>query len=93
MRALNNSKGSNVETLYKIAQGRAEALEFRVKDDSKVVGKPLMELRLKPNILIACIIKGNQVNIPNGQSVIEKGDLVVIVSIEKGLNDLEDILA
>ncbi len=93
VRALNNSKGSNMETLYKIAQGRAEALEFRVKDDSKVVGKPLMELRLKPNILIACIIKGNQVNIPNGQSVIEKSDLVVIVSIEKGLNDLEDILA
>ena len=93
VRALNNSKGSNVETLYKIAQGRAEALEFRVKDDSKAVGKPLMELKIRPNILVACIIKGSQVIIPNGQSVIEKGDLVVVVSIEKGLNDLEDILA
>ena len=93
VRALNNSKGSNVETLYKIAQGRAEALEFRVKDESKVTGKPLMQLRLKPNIIVACIIKGNKVVIPNGQSVIEKDDLVVVVSIEKGLNDLEDILA
>lgn len=93
VRALNNSMGSNVETLYKIAQGRAEALEFRVRDEGKVVGKPLMELRLKPGIIIACITKGNKVVIPNGQSVIEKEDLVVVVSIERGLNDLEDILA
>ena len=93
VRALNNSRGSNVETLYKIAQGRAEALEFRVKDDNKVVGTPLMQLKIRPNILVACITKGNKVVIPNGQSVIEKGDLVVVVSVEKGLNDLEDILA
>lgn len=93
VRALNNIKGSNVERLYKIAQGRAEALEFRVKDDSKVVGKRLMDLRFKPNVLVSCITKGNNVVIPNGQSVIEKGDLVVVISANKGLNDLEDILA
>ena len=93
VRALNNSKGSNVETVYKIAQGRAEALEFRVKDDSRIVGKPLMMLNLKPDIIIACIIKGNKAVTPNGQSVIEKGDSVVIVSVERGLKDLEDILA
>ena len=93
VRALNNSKGSNVETLYKIAKGRAEALEFYVRDDSRVVGKPLMELNLKPDVLIACITKGNKVITPNGQSIIEKGDSVVIVSAKRGLNDLEDILA
>ena len=93
VRALNNSKGSNVETLYKIAKGRAEALEFRVREEAKVVGRPLAELNLKPNIIIACITKGNKVITPDGQSVIEKGDSVVIVSAERGLNDLEDILA
>ncbi len=93
VRALNNSRGSNVETLYKIAQGRAEALEFSVKSDSKVIGRPLMELNLKPGIIISCINKGGKVIIPNGQSIIESGDSVVIVSVEKGLNDLEDILA
>jgi len=92
VRALNNSKGSNVETLYKIAKGRAEALEFHVRDDSRIVGKPLMELSLKPDIIIACIIKGNKAITPNGHSIIEKGDSVVIVSAERGLNDLEDIL-
>ena len=94
VRALNNSRGSsNVETLYKIADGRAEALEFRVRDDSKVVGRSLRELNLKPDIIIACIVKGNKAIIPDGTSVIEKGDFVVIVSGRLGLNDLEDILA
>ena len=94
VRALNNSRGSsNVETLYKLAKGRAEALEFRVRDDSKVVGRPLREIGLKPDVIIACITKANKVIIPDGGSVIEKGDLVVIVSTQLGLNDLEDILA
>ena len=93
VRALNNSRGSNVETLYKIAKGRAEALEFRVRNESKVTGKPLMGLKLKPDVIIACIIKGSKVVIPNGQSVIEIDDQVVVVSAERGLNDLEDILA
>ena len=93
VRALNNSRGSNVETLYKMAKGRAEALEFRVRADSKIIGRPLMELTLKPNVIIACITKGNNAHIPNGQSVIEKDDLVVVVSVERGLNNLEDILA
>ncbi len=93
VRALNNSKGSNVETLYKIAKGRAEALEFRVRNDSAIVGKPLMELSLKPDVIIACITRDKKVIIPSGQSTIEKDDLVVIVSAGRVINDLEDILA
>ncbi|MBO4905172.1 MAG: Trk system potassium transporter TrkA [Lachnospiraceae bacterium] len=93
VRAINNSKGSNVETLYKIAQGRAEALEFRVRNESAIVGKPLMDLSIKPDVIIACITRDKKVIIPSGQSTIERDDLVVVVSVSRGLNDLEDILA
>lgn len=93
VRALNNSRGSNVETLYKIGGGRAEALEFRIKSDTKLVGIPLMQLQLKPTVIIACIVKNGKAITPNGQSVIEKGDTVIVVSAERGLNDIEDILA
>lgn len=94
VRALNNSRGSsNVETLYKIGGGRAEALEFRVKTDKSVVGKPLMQLKLKPSVIVACIVKNGVAVTPNGQSVIENGDTVIVVSAERGLQDIEDILA
>ena len=93
VRAMNNSMGSNVETLYKIASGRAEALEFRVtKDSTEIISKPLSSLRLKPDVIIACIIKNGRAITPNGSSIIEAGDTVIIVSTENGLKDLEDIL-
>lgn len=92
VRAMENSEGSNVETMYKIAGGKAEALEFRVTKDSQIVGKPLYELQLKSTVLIACITKSGKATTPNGQSVIEIGDSVIVVSTETGLNYLEDIL-
>lgn len=93
VRALNNSQGSNVETLYKIGGGKVEALEFRVRSDKKVVGKPLSGLRLKPSVIIACIVKNGRAITPDGHSVIENGDTVIVVSGQRGLKDIEDILA
>ena len=42
-RALENSKGSNVETLYKLMDGQAEALEFNIISSSRAVGIPFPE--------------------------------------------------
>lgn len=92
VRAMENSKGSNVEIMYKIAGGKAEALEFRVNEDSQIVGKPLSELKLKSSLIVASITKSGKATTPNGQSIIEVGDSVIVVSTETGLNDLEDIL-
>jgi Entner-Doudoroff aldolase len=69
-RALENSMGSNVETLYKIADGKAEALEFNVRADSKVIGVPLKELQIKKGILIAGIIRNRKTVIPVGDDMI-----------------------
>lgn len=93
VRALSNSQGSNVETLYKIADGRAEALEFKVEDDPMIVGIPFMKLNLKQNILVACISRGEQIITPGGSDSLEKGDRVVVITTNSGLNDLKDILA
>ena len=91
VRAMSNSIGSNVETLYHILDGQAEALEFAVRDHSSVTGIPLSELKLKDNLLIACINRGGTVHIPRGQDVIQPGDSVVVVTTARGLKDLTDI--
>ncbi len=92
VRAMQNSMGSNVETLYKIAGNKAEAMEFRVGKDSEVVGVPLQKLSFKSNLLIACINRKGKIIIPGGQDTIESGDTVVVVTTHSGLNDLKDIL-
>lgn len=92
VRAMQNSVGSNVETLYKIVANRAEALEFRVKEDSPVIGIPLEKMSLKSNLLVACINRNGKIITPRGKDTMEAGDTVIIVTTKTGLNDLKDIL-
>lgn len=91
-RALENSKGSNVETLYKLMDGKAEALEFNVKADSKVIGIPFKDIKLKANILIAGITRGRNTIIPSGNDMIMENDRVIVVSAEQRLHDIDDML-
>ena len=92
VRAMNNSIGSNVETLYKIKKDKAEALEFYVKESSKVVGIPLQQLNLKDNLIICSIKRNGTIITPKGQDSIKKGDHVIVVTTNEGLQDLSDIL-
>jgi len=92
VRAMNNSMENNMETLYRLNDNRVEALEFIINEDSPVAGIPLQMLNLKPNIIIACITHEGKVNIPNGQSVIEPGDTVILVTTTTGLSDIKDAL-
>ena len=91
-RALQNSVGSNVETLYKLMDGKAEALEFNVRDDSRITGIPLKSLKIKKNILIGGIIRDRKTIIPGGDDAILAGDKVVVIAANHRLQDLTDIL-
>ncbi len=93
IRALQNESGSNVKTLYQILDDRVEALEFTVHQESGATNTPLYELPLKPNQLICCIIRGEQIIIPRGSDTIQVGDTVIVVTLAQGLQDLSDILA
>lgn len=92
VRARQNSIGSNVETLYKILDGRAEALEFSIKEASSVTDVPLMNLNLKDNLLICCINRKGTILTPRGQNKIKVGDTVIVVTTNRGLRDIRDIL-
>lgn len=90
-RALSNSIGSNVQTLYQLVNHQVEALEFIAKKPGRIYGTPLKDLTIKKNCLIACIIRNNKVMIPGGNSEILLGDNVVVVTTQKNFDDLEDV--
>ena len=93
VRAKKESRNSNIETLYHLADHRVEALEFDVRESSPVTGTPLFRLALKQNVLIACINRDGRIIIPSGQDTIEVGDEVTVVTTHSGFRDLQDILA
>ena len=93
VRAMQNTLGSNVESLIKIVDDRVEILEFRVRDNCKFIDKQIKDLKLKDGILISYIIHKSIPKIANGNSVISLGDTVIITSHLKGLRDINDVLA
>lgn len=92
IRAINNSRGSSVITLYKLVNNKVEALEFKAKENNKLINIPLKDLKIKQNILVAAIIHDNQVIIPSGNDVISVDDNVIIVTTNQYLKDLNEIL-
>lgn len=91
IRALDNSGESSVQTLYRLLDGRIEALEFNITENFKKTGIPLKNLNLHENTLIGCIIRESQVVFPNGDDTIEIGDSVIVVSKKQGITSINEI--
>ena len=92
VRSTSFSLNSNVEKIYKLANGRVEALEFIIKEDSAVAGIPLLKLNLRPNTLVCCIYRNHKVIIPTGQDMILAGDSVLVVISGYRISDIREIL-
>ena len=91
VRAMKNSIGSNVETLHRIIDNKVEALEFIIRSNFRGKDIPLAELPIRPDILVACIYRRGKIILPRGKDVMQEGDSVVVVTVNKGLNDINDI--
>lgn len=91
-RSTYESRNSNVETLYKLAGGKAEALEFTIKSDSAIAGIPLANLRFRKNTLVCCIYRHGKLIIPSGQDVIMAGDSLLVVISGYRISDIKEIL-
>jgi len=92
VRAMKNSIGSKVETVYRIIEDKAEALEFNIKEGASIINRPLEQLPLKHNILIASIIRGGKIITPRGKDMMMVGDSVIVVTTDTGLDNIEEIL-
>ena len=79
VRAMENQTGAAI-SVHTIADGQAEAMEFLLDEKTQHCGKPLKEIRLKPNVLLVSISHGATTEIPYGDSIFQQGDTVVVVT-------------
>ena len=82
-----------IKSLHKLVDGRVEALEFDVLEDFACIGMPLRSVKLKKNLIIAAVIRVNTVIYPNGETTLEAGDAVIVMTTNEQFCDLDDILA
>lgn len=100
VRTMDNDKGNSVEHLYKLLGGALEAVEFTATAATRFLDIPLKELNphsktpmsLREGVLIAAIAREGKPMVPDGNTIIQAGDRVIVASTSKGLKDLNDIL-
>lgn len=89
-----NEKGNDIQRIFSVAGGMAEAIEFVAYDDCKMLGIPLKsaDFKLRKGLLLAAVIRNGKAIIPDGNTAIESGDSVVVIT-KSGhhLNILNDI--
>ena len=91
-KAMNNSYGSQLNSLYRIVNDKVEVLEFSVNATGRIVNQPLKDLRFKKGMLIAVIVRNGKIIIPGGDDKIMVGDNIIIVTSSLRITDIEDIL-
>lgn len=89
---MNKDNDSSVKTLYKIVDDEVEAIEFKVTEQFKYLHKTLNEMKIKEHVLVAAIIRENEVIVPKGNTTMELNDYVIIVSRGEIMKSLNDIL-
>lgn len=93
VRAMDNTLGSKVKALYKIANNKAEALEFTADETTRYLDVPLSEIPIKSNVLLVCISRKNKILIPKGYNKIKKGDSIVLITKDEIITDINDIFS
>jgi len=93
VRTMRNSGDDGIQTLHRIVGGRVEAVEFNVTSDSGLTDRPIMDLGIRDDLLIAAIAKpSGKIVIPGGHDVLEHGDSVIIVTARNDISKLSDIV-
>lgn len=92
VKGMNNSMGSKLNCLYRIINDRVEVLEFTVVKGCKIADIPLAQLKIRNDILVACIVREGKIIIPEGNDYISEGDNIIIVTSSLNISDVEDIV-
>ena len=92
VRSKMNVKGSKMYTLHRFSNNMVEAIVFEINDKSKSIGIPLKDLAILPEVIIAGILRRDELTYPGGNDMIEANDKVMIITTRKGVEDFDDIL-
>lgn len=92
VRALNQDEDSNMESMYRIAQGQIEAMQFLIGSGSEACGRTLMDLPIREDVLVAFIVRGRELIVPSGRDTIEPLDRVIVVTRDMDIINFDDIL-
>ncbi len=80
-------------TLVKLRRGEVAIVEEKIAAQSPVIGQTLRDLTLPPQCTLAAVLRGNEVIVPHGDTVLCAGDEVLAVIHSNYKQSLSDLLS
>lgn len=74
-------RGGKVVSVSLLLGGEGEVTEIIASENSPIINKPMAELGLPKGIIVGAIVHKGEVIIPNGNSIIHKGDRIIVFSL------------
>lgn len=78
-------------SLLPIKEG-IEIVQTEILSGSKIIGKPIMKINLPKDCIIICVIRGDNVILPKGDTTLHEGDTIIAIVSHKYEKELRDLL-
>jgi trk system potassium uptake protein TrkA len=83
-------KKGNIINIYSLFDGKAEAIEFLLKENSSLNGISVKEADLPKNIVLVAINRDGKSYIPDGSFVFKSGDIVIVFALKESVKAVEE---
>ncbi len=80
-----------IEAIASLHGVDGEIIEFELHKDNRLLNKPIRQLRLPPQSIIAGVVRGNESYIPDEEFTLEKNDKIVILALPEAIKTVEEI--
>lgn len=86
-------RGKSIESLHRIVDGQAEVIEFVVDKSSPLIDKPLKNIKIVPNTIIATIVRRKEIVVPHGKDIIKAGDRIIIITKQQNISSPSELIS
>lgn len=88
---LQHIRRGRIKGVYSLSDGVAELIDAVALETSPLVNKPLREANLPEGVMIGAVFRDGDVQMPSGDTVINAGDRVVLMSMRENVKDVEQM--
>lgn len=90
---LQHVRRGRIRGVHSLRDGVAEVIEAEALETSSVVGVPLRDVDMPTGVIVGAVVRGEQVIIPRGDTVIEVGDRVVVMALAEMVRKVEKMFS
>lgn len=90
---LQHVRRGRIRSVHSLGEGVGEVIEGDALETSPLVGNPLKDIDLPAGVVIGALVRGEDVIIPRGDTVIKTGDRIVLFAGAEAVKKIEKMFS